>query len=83
MQDKEQPSPLILAVTGGKRRCAAGEPWEKDKAGAPRLRSRRRRVRGRPWEMGTVPGHRPLPSPVPMTDALTRQGRSLPNDGRG
>lgn len=56
MQDKEQPSLLILDVT---RRCrgAAGAPLEKDKAGALRLGSRRQRGPDRIRDKGTVPGH--------------------------
>lgn len=41
MQDKEQPSLLTLDVSRGRRRFPAGEPPEKDKAGAPQLGSLR------------------------------------------
>lgn len=74
MQDKEQPSLLTLDVSRGRRRFPAGEPPEKDKAGAPRLGSLRRRVGSRLWEKGSVPGHRPLPPPVPKTDDHDRWG---------
>lgn len=79
MQDKEHPSRLILDVTRRRCRCAAGEPPE-DKAGSPQLGSLRLRAPVRLRDKGTVPGHQP---PVPMTVAPNRQGRSLPDDGRG
>ena len=65
MQDKEQPSLLTLDITRARRRFPAGEPPEKDKAGARRLGVSTATRRQPPLGKGLRPWAPPPPPPPP------------------
>lgn len=81
MQDNGQPSRLILVFPRGRCRSAAGKPWDKDKAEAPRLGS------GPAGDAsGTASGKRAPPrTPPPQYPRAVPTGRgcSPPDSGVG
>lgn len=81
MQDNGQPSRLILVFPRGRCRSAAGKPWDKDKAEAPRLGS------GPAGDAsGTASGKRAPPrTPPPQYPRAVQTGRgcSPPDSGVG